>query len=164
MYFCTFFQRHPKDSELPYNHARWRPEWRELEWSSDCFTYEFGERILFQLRQNPNLQKYREVGTDIDLTKDGVNLAGPFSFDTKEGIAQKSFICVDQWVKLSNACQKQSTTSPTLSRSTRKLIASATANRACLPPLSEQKSQNHISSLTSLSCLFSKKKGKHAPS
>ena len=164
VYFCTFFQRHPKDNGLPDNHARWWPEWRELEWSTDHSVYEFGERILFQPRQKPNLEKYGKFGIDIDLTKEGVTLVGPFDFDTKEGIALKSFVCDDQWVGLSSICQKQSITPPTLSRSARRLIASATAYRARLPPLSVQDSQNHPSSLVSMSCLFSKKKGKHTPS
>ena len=60
-----------------------------IDWNQDK-TFEYGERMLFSPRARPDTKKYSELGTDINLIEDGVNLVGPFKFTSPVGAAESS--------------------------------------------------------------------------
>ena len=123
MYFCTFFQKHTKDTQKPDNAARWWPEWRELEWNEDG-TYEYGQRVLFQPRTKPDLQQYAKFGTDVNLTEPSRAILGPFDFEAmRNKIPSKSIVPAAAWTELSNRCRDLNLTPPVLSSTKRRAMA-----------------------------------------
>jgi len=122
MYFCTFFQKHVRDIQLPDNMSRWWADWRELDWTTDD-SYEYGKRILFQPRNKPDPRKYGKFGLDINLLEQDRILVGPFNFLEKTPSRPgKSFVPNDAWADLGRRCRSTSLTPPLLSQSTRNMV------------------------------------------
>ena len=154
IYFCTFMQKHPNDGEKPDNRSRWWPEWRQLEWDKSKTYFEFGQRILFGPSKKPDRHRYGLFGTDIDLSTSA--LTHPFDFLEKSSLRPGQSIVPDNaWMKLRTACTEQNLVPPTLSLSTRRMIATASHFRAildhttCQPlPLSSLSVTEHFSHRT----------------
>ena len=154
-HFCTFLQRHPNDKDRPDNLARWWPEWRELIWDKNHSSYEYGERILFSPRRQPDLQVFGKFGTDVNLSEASTILAGPFNFQPRDiSTAAQLFIPKAAWIDMGRRCRALTITLPTLSNSIRNMIATASSYRLYLRHDDPTKFQ--LSSLTILSTLFHK--------
>ena len=157
-YFCTFLHKHPKDSSVADNKARWWPEWRELLWDDEN-NYEFGDRILFGPAQKPDPTLFGKFGTAINFNLPGTVLVGPFSFLKKSpSRAGRCFISDMHWKLLNDACQHNSLTPPTLTSDLRHVVTRASTLRSSLHDTSSHCKTAAHSSLTSLLYLFSKKR------
>jgi len=141
-YFCTFFQKHIRDLQLPDNMSRWWADWRELKWTSED-SYEYGKRILFQPRNKPDPRKYGKFGLDIKLMEADRILAGPFDFLAKTpSRAGKSFVSNEAWAELGRRCRSTSLTPPLLSQSTRNMINLASHSYARMEMRNTSQDQN----------------------
>ena len=56
-YHVTFLSRHPDDSHLCDDVARWWPEWYEYSLCDENIPV-YGSRMLFKPNRKPNLAKY----------------------------------------------------------------------------------------------------------
>ena len=163
VFFCTFFQKHPKDIDKSDNESRWWPEWRELIWKNED-EYEFGERILFAPSQKPNLHSFGKFGTTIDFNQHGVWLTGPFDFLEKDHSRPgNSLISDEYWEELNLKCQRFSLVQPVLSCGLTNPITRASSIRATLNDSSSCANTLCYSSLQSMSYLFRKQRGTPRP-
>ena len=157
-FFCTFLHKHPKDSSVADNKARWWPEWRELLWDDEN-NYEFGDRILFSPAQKPDLTLFGKFGTELNFNTPGTVLVGPFSFlERSLSRAGRCFISDTHWKSLNDACQHNSLTPPTLSNDLRHVVTRASILRSTLNEASSHCEITEVSSLTSMLYIFCKKK------
>ena len=164
IFFCTFLQKHPKDSSKCDDVSRWWPEWRELLWD-DNNDYEFGDRILFSPTQKPNLHLFGKFGTEINFDAIDTVLVGPFEFLSKTSFNPgNSYISNDQWELLYDACLLQSLAPPMVSTKPCTTVALASTIRNSINDINYSSAVVEHSSLTSLSVFFKNKKGTLRPS
>ena len=125
-YSCTFFQHHQQDNDRPDNIVIWWSEGKELILNTNG-DYDFGEHILFTSRQNLALELYKNVSSTIDLSSTSTILADQFNFKPRTNTTSMiSYILDIEWATLVNAYRDLSIITPTLSASTRQMIACAT--------------------------------------
>ena len=114
-YFCTFFQRHPKDKVFSDNFSRWWPEWRELLWNKSNTSYSYGKSFVCSPHYQTDLNKYGKYSTDIDFKGPSAILTGPFNFERHpDGTGGKFYVPQEAWVSLALRCQALSITPPKL--------------------------------------------------
>ena len=119
-YWCVFQARHPNDSNLSDEFARWWPEWHEYHRDSKTNVTVFDGRVLFPPHRVPDSSKYIEWAMPVTLSgPQTCALLGPFDFEqcgAPNRVRRK--IHRAQWTELVAICLDVGLLPPTLGAST----------------------------------------------
>lgn len=108
-YYVTFISRHPDDSHLCNQTARWWPLWHEYKKNVNNVPL-YGARMLFGPKRKQDLRKY------ILWTDSSCYLHGSFNFDShSDVITGKQHIVLTNWRFLLTICHSFSIVPPILS-------------------------------------------------
>ena len=126
-YHVNFLARHPDDTHLCDDKARWWPEWHEYKLDSNNIPV-YGARVLFSPKRKPNLKKYMLWSDSVTLTDSNYFIHGPFNYDAHTDVIQsKQHVALTHWEFLLSFCCQFSIVPPTLSTLT--VCKSSTAKR-----------------------------------
>ena len=119
-YWCVFQARHPNDSNLSDEFARWWPEWHTYHRDSKTNVIVFDDRVLFPPHRVPDCSKYIEWAMPVTLSgPQTCALLGPFDFEqcgASNRVRRK--IHRAQWTALVEICLDVNLLPPTLGTST----------------------------------------------
>ena len=103
-YHVTFISRHPDDSHLCDDVARWWPERHEYSLDEENIPV-YGSRMILKLNLKPNLAKYMLWTDSVHLTDSSYFIHGPFNFDSlSDVIYAKQFVDLRHWEFLLTSC------------------------------------------------------------
>ena len=86
-YHLIFLARHPDDTHLCDDKARWRPEWHEYKLDSDKVLV-YGVRVLFLPKRKADPKKYMLWSDSVNLTDSNYFIYGPFNYDAHTDVIQ----------------------------------------------------------------------------
>jgi len=114
-YHVIFISRHPDDSHLCGDTARWWPLWHKYK-NDENNVLLCGARMLFSPKRKPDLSKCILWTDSVHLTDSSYYLHGPCNFDShSDVITGKQYIVLTHWYFLLTICHSFSIVSPILS-------------------------------------------------